>query len=110
MIYEAHLDLMKLGKTELMQVIDEIAQGGRWYCGVEGNKKLAKKLRVRPADLETLSAWCWNRVAYFHSASKEAESVYRKICNIQYNELPAHLRWSFDLNKPPRWHGLREDK
>ena len=103
MPYEAHMNLMKSSREDLLGVVNEIAQGGRWYCGVTGNKKLAKRLSVRAGDLETLSAWCWNRIAAFHSTTDAARRVYRTICEILYADLPVELRWTFDMDKPCPW-------
>ena len=103
MSYKAQMNLMNCTKEELHEVVDEIAQGGRWYCGVTGNKKLARKLSVNVGDLETLSAWCWNRIAAFYSTTEQAVRAYRIGCEIMYEDLPVELRWTFDMDKPCPW-------
>ncbi len=91
-------DMDVMDRDQLKVVIDCCAEGGTWFCGVTGDRTLAKALRVEPEDLETVSALAWNLIAKNICTAREDEqgaAVYEKIVAILYAQLPDSLQRSF---------------
>tara|TARA_R110000824_G_scaffold38592_12_gene117770 strand:+ start:1020 stop:1373 length:354 start_codon:yes stop_codon:yes gene_type:complete len=90
------LDLDTASPEELHKTTNDCAQGGRWYCGVRGSKALARRLDVRPADLETLIACAWNLIAKRSCEACGDEvgaRIYEQIVTTLASELPEELTW-----------------
>jgi len=93
MRYFPGMNLDNKDKDALLSIIHQLAQGGRWYCGVRGNRNLARACGCRPKDLSVLSHYCWNRIAYLACDPGREKAAYVDICASLYAKLPVGLRW-----------------
>lgn len=55
--------LSEVSEGDLNDLYNALCQGGKWFCGATGNRKLAREMFVEPRALEAVVAACWNEKA-----------------------------------------------
>lgn len=109
--------LLDFQKPQLLAIINAGSAGKKWHCGAGGNSEVAKRIKVRTRDLESLVSACWNAIAHQScvEGDKEGPDVYRRITGLLLDEMDAEtqstvMNWAETVEWKDEWTQKDEQK